>query len=103
MSGRDPLLSFLCTRNLVMRAANMPLATDENLDEGNARATALESLMMATPAVTLEGFAAKLMLQIEISVEGFEVNMDDARALIREGRDRFGIGDFITPELEGTD
>ncbi|MEH3122007.1 MAG: hypothetical protein PGN16_08515 [Sphingomonas phyllosphaerae] len=102
MTAPDPLLSFLCTRNLVMREANdrSPMSDDE-MNGLLDRAIALEKAIMATPATSVEGFAAKLMLQIEVAIEGFEVNDDFARALIREGRDAFGIGDFITPALEG--
>ncbi len=98
----DPLLSFLRTRNQVMREANdrspMP---EEEMNEYLDRAIALEKSLMATPASSIEGFTAKLMLQIEVAIEGFEVNEEFARALIREGRDAFGIGDFINPALEG--
>lgn len=102
MSTSDPLLKLLCDRNLVMRDANArsPMPAEE-MDAILDRAIAIEKAIMATPAASVEGFTAKLMLQIEIAIEGFEVNDDFARTLIREGRDVFGIGDFIDPALEG--
>ncbi len=100
MSAPDPLLSLLCDRNRFMREADEHSADEPEMNRLLDRAIALEKAILDTPAVSVGGFAAKLMLHIETVLEGFTPSGNVLAALIREGRETFAIGDFINPALE---
>lgn len=99
----DPIVAMLEERNAIFGEAEVraPLP-DPEMDALIDRGSVVDARILAATPTTIAGLVAKLMLQMQLIVEGFEVGEEHARTLIHESRALTGIGAFINPTLATT-
>lgn len=98
VGSSDPHRGWLNARNALMVEANAPAS--EGLDALFERMNALEECIMRTPATSLDGMLAKVLLLAQTCLEGFQPDIGWVADTIQESRTLTGMGEtsYAVPE-----